>query len=166
MIRVRKLGGMRMSRSIVMSVAVLLALSACGGGDGGNRSAGAAVETGSADTPGTGQPGGIGVSISDLPDFVELPPGAKPIHNMRMKSDDKAGGTLTVETTRTSDDLVAFYRASMVKHGLKIGLENMSDHMTQLMGESEDKSKSLMVMVIRDDEGKLTLNLTHSRTIS
>lgn len=153
-----------MSRSIVMSVAVLLALSACGGGDGGNRSAETEAE-GSA-SPGTGQPGGIGVSISDLPDFVELPPGAKPIQNMRMKSDDKAGGTLTVETTRTSEDLVAFYRASMVKHGLKIGLENMSDHMTQLMGESEDKSKSLMVMVIRDDEGKLTLNLTHSRTIS
>ncbi|MCA1199576.1 hypothetical protein K9B35_16530 [Sphingomonas sp. R647] len=155
-----------MPRPLMISAAALLALTACGGGDGGNVSAGSKAEADSAKTPGTGQPGGIGVTIGDLPDFVELPPGAKPIHNLRMKSDGKAGGTLTLETNRTADDLVAFYRASMDKHGLKIGMENMSDHMTQLLAESEDKSKTLMVMVTKDDEGKLSLNLTHSRTIS
>lgn len=109
---------------------------------------------------------GMAVSFDDLPEFVELPKGAKAITNIRMKDDNKAGGTLTLETNQTPADLVAFYRASMARHGLAIGLETTSNQMVQIMGESEDKAKTLMVTVLTDEEGGTTLNLVHSRTMS
>ncbi|GAO77519.1 hypothetical protein [Sphingopyxis sp. C-1] len=109
---------------------------------------------------------GPGVSVGELPDFVELPRGARAITNMRMNDGTRAGGTLTLETATAPADLLAFYRASMARHGLKIGLENSADQMMQLMGESEDKAKTLMVTVLTDDEGVTTLNLVHSRTTS
>lgn len=52
----------------------------------------------------------------------------------------------------------------MARNGLKIGMETQSAQMVQMMGESEDKSKSLMVMIVVDDAGKASLNLVHSRT--
>lgn len=150
-------------------IAGMIALSGCGGGAPSDRSN---PETGTADIASdiastvTNTATGIGVSTADLPEFVELPKDAKAITNMRMNDDGKAGGTLTLETSATPSDIVAFYRASMERHGLKIGLENMSDQMVQLMGESEDKTKTLMVTVLTDDEGVTTLNLVHSRTAS
>lgn len=106
---------------------------------------------------------GLGVAISDLPDFAEVPPGTKAIHNMAVNNDGKTGGSVSFETTQTPADLVAFYRASMARNGLKVGLESQSAQMVQMMGESADKAKSLMVVVNIDDEGKAMLNLVHSR---
>lgn len=154
-------------RMTIMLAAI--ALAGCGGGaqkDQGDAST-ASIE-GANDATGAlaGGDKGTGVSIGDLPDFVELPRDAKAVTNMRMNDGGKAGGTLTLETRQAPAELVAFYRASMARHGLKIGLENMADQMIQLMGESEDKAKTLMVTVLTDDEGVTTLNLVHSRTIS
>jgi hypothetical protein len=107
---------------------------------------------------------GVGVSVSDLPDFAEVPSGSNAIHNMAVNQDGKTGGSVTFETSQSPADLIAFYRASMARNGLKIGMETQSAQMVQMMGESEDKSKSLMVMIVVDDAGKASLNLVHSRT--
>ena len=144
-------------------IAAAIALAGCRGGAEKGQGNAAAVE---ATDPVASDGKGSGVSIGDLPDFVELPKGARAITNMRMNDGGKAGGTLTLETAQAPAELVAFYRASMARHGLKIGLENTADKMVQLMGESEDKANTLMVTVLTDDEGVTTLNLVHSRTIS
>lgn len=108
--------------------------------------------------------GGMGVSLSDLPDFAEVPSGTKPIHNMAINDGQKTGGSMSFETSQTPADLIAFYRASMARNGLKIEMETQSPQMVQMAAKSEDESKSLMVMINVDDEGKASLNLVHSRT--
>lgn len=149
-------------------LAILFAVSACGGGKTETTPATTSADdiAGQAAKNAVSGVTGIGVSTADLPEFVELPKDAKAITNMRLNDDGKAGGTLTLETRQSPTDLVAFYRASMARHGLKIGLENTADQMVQLMGESEDKTKTLMVTVLTDGEGGTTLNLVHSRTTS
>ncbi len=149
-------------------IAAAIALTGCGGGAEDQASAPTAVADAGSGAMGTIVSGakGMGVSIDDLPEFVEVPKGVRAITNIRMKDDNKAGGTLTLETSQTPADLVAFYRASMARHGLAIGLETTSSQMVQLMGESEDKTKTLMVTVLTDEEGGTTLNLVHSRTMS
>ncbi len=153
-----------MSYRIPAATALLL-LASCGGAPADKAPADTTAADVAADAAGAvlGGATGIGASTADLPDFVEVPTGAKAIHNMRVKDDGKAGGSLSLETDQKPEALVAFYRASMAKHGLKIGMENMSDRLVQILGESEDKSRSLMVMVMIDDAGKASLTLTHSR---
>ncbi len=155
-------------RGYIPALVALLALSACGGGDSETSPATGSLIDIAGDVAGAaaGNASTMGVSTADLPDFVELPKGGRAIQNTRVASGGQAGGTLTVETSQTPADLVAFYRESMAEHGLKIGLENETPQMVQLLGESEDKSKTLMVMVMIDDDGQVSVNLTHSHTIS
>ncbi len=144
----------------------VLVLTACGGESAENDTNGSAEAdvAASAVTAVIGGVTGAGVSVSDLPDFAEVPSGANAIHNMAVNQDGKTGGSVTFETSRSPADLIAFYRASMARNGLKIGMETQSAQMVQMLGESEDKSKSLMVMIVVDDAGKASLNLVHSRT--
>lgn len=152
----------------IPALAILFAASACSGGKTETAPATTSADdiAGEAAKNAVSGGTGIGVAAADLPDFVDLPEGARAITNMRVNDDGKAGGTLTLEARQSPADLVAFYRASMARHGLKIGLENTADQMVQLMGESEDKTKTLMVTVLTDGEGGTTLNLVHSRTTS
>ena len=143
-----------------------LLLAACGGESTGNDDSGSAeADVGaSAAKAVIGGVTGAGVSVSDLPDFAEVPSDTNAIHNMAVNQDGKTGGSVTFETSQSPADLIAFYRASMARNGLKIGMETQSPQMVQMLGESEDKSKSLMVMIVVDDAGKASLNLVHSRT--
>ena len=142
-----------------------LLLVACGGESGGtDTEASARAEiVGSAAKAVAGEMTGMGVSVSDLPDFAEVPAGTKAIHNMAVKEGGKTGGSVSFETSQSPADLLAFYRGSMERNGLKIGMETQAPQMVQMMGESEDKSKSLMVMISVDEAGKASLNLVHSR---
>lgn len=151
--------------TLLLSPALLLA--GCGGGakseaEGSDNAAGRAV-AGAAASAVVGGLTGMGVSTGKLPDFVELPPGAKAINNMAINDAGKTGGSLSLEVTQKPEELVAFYRESMGRHGLKLGMENQSAQLIQLIGASEDKAKSLMVMVNIDDQGKAMLNLVHSQ---
>jgi hypothetical protein len=158
------------NRDITQRLAALagatLLLAGCGGENAGNDTNGSAEAAvgASAVKAVIGGVTGVGVSVSDLPDFAEVPSGANAIHNMAVNQDGKVGGSVTFETSQSPADLIAFYRASMARNGLKIGMETQSPQMVQMMGESEDKSKSLMVMIVVDDAGKASLNLVHSRT--
>lgn len=149
------------------ALAALIALPGCGSGGTAEKQTsdtGAAAVASDVAPPTIAGATGIGISTADLPPFVELPTGTTAINNMRVGESGKAGGALTLKATQKPADLIAFYRASMAKHGLKIGLENVSDQSMQLFGENEDKSKSLMVTVLADDAGEVTLSLVHSRT--
>jgi hypothetical protein len=143
-----------------------LLLTACGGGtkseEGASDNAAGRAVAGAAASAVVGGLTGMGVSTGKLPDFVELPPGAKAINNMAINDAGKTGGSLSLEVTQKPEELVTFYRDSMARHGLKIGMENQSAQLIQMIGASEDKAKSLMVMVNIDDQGKAMLNLVHS----
>lgn len=156
-----------MRKGLVILIAAI-ALAGCSEAQKGNENGSAVPADAAADNSElvANGPGALGIATDDLPDFVELPKSARVTTNMRMNDGDKAGGTLTLETAETPAALIAFYRASMARHGLKIGLENTADKMVQLMGESEDKARTLMVTVLTDDAGAATLNLVHSRVIS
>ncbi len=153
------------TQRIIAAAGATLLLAACGGGTEteGEGSADAAVAASAATAVAAGVTG-IGISVTDLPDFAEVPDGAKAIQSMGVNEGGKTGGSVSFETSKSPEDLIAFYRASMARHGLKIGMETQSPQMVQLMGESEDKTKSLMVMINIDDGGKASLNLVHSRT--
>ncbi len=149
------------------ALAIMIALSGCGNSENaadGTPENGAAAVNGAAASGAVAGALGVGASTADLPAFVELPSGATTINNMRVNDDDKTGGTVTLQTAQKPAEIIAFYRASMAKNGLKIGLENVSDQVVQLLGQSEDESRSLMVTVIVDDAGTATLNLVHSST--
>lgn len=149
---------------IAAAAGATLLLAACGGESGGNDTGSTEADAGAAAVKAViGGVTGVGVSVTDLPDFAEVPAGSNAIHNMAVNEGGKTGGSVTFETSQSPADLIAFYRASMERNGLKIGIENQSAQMVQMMGESEDKSKSLMVMIVIDDAGKATLNLVHSR---
>ena len=158
------------TQRIAAATGATLLLAACGGGGaetgaetGAEGSAEAAVATSTVKAV-VGGVTGMGVSVTDLPDFAEVPEGAKAIHNMAVNEGGKTGGSVSFETSQSAADLLTFYRAAMDRHGLKIGMETQSPQMVQLMGESEDKAKSLMVMITVDDAGTASLNLVHSRT--
>jgi hypothetical protein len=152
------------SLMIVMSA---LALAACGGGetDKATKAETEVMASVAKATAGAvvGQATGFGVSTADLPPFAEIIPGGKVIHNMKIDNEGKVGGSVSLTSDKTPDEIVAFYKASMEKNGLKIGMENAGGQMVQIMSESEDKTRSLMVMIVVDDQGGKSVNLVHSR---
>lgn len=153
-------------RRVAAATGATLLLAACGGAStetGTDGSADAEVAASAVEAVAGGVTG-LGVSVTDLPDFAEVPDGAKAIHNMGVNEGGKTGGSISFETSQSPEDLIAFYRGSMARHGLKIGMETKSPQMVQMMAENEDKTKSLMVMINVDDAGKTSLNLVHSRT--
>jgi hypothetical protein len=156
-----------MKIKISIATIVLVSLAACGGGD---EEKAVGPETGIATAAAKSAAGtiasqvtGFGVSTADLPDFAEIIPGGKVIHNMKIDTAEKLGGSVSLTSDKKPDEIVAFYKASLAKHGLKIQVENAGGQMVQMMAESEDKARSLAVMVIIDDEGNKSVNLVHSR---
>ena len=157
-----------MDIKIGIATMVLMSLAACGGGGADNKGASSETEIATAaakSAAGTiaSQVTGFGVPIADLPDFAEIIPGGKVIHNMKIDTAEKLGGTVYLTSDKKPDEIVAFYKASLAKHGLKIQVENSDGQMVQMMAESEDKARSLAVMIIIDDDGNKSVNLVHSR---
>lgn len=143
-----------------------LLLVACGGG--GDQAASpetdmAAAAAKSAAGAAVGAVTGLGVSTADLPPFVEVMPGAKAIQSLKTDMDGAVGGNVMLTTKAKPADIVAFYKASLERHGLKINLENASEQMVQIIAESEDKTRSLAIMIIVGEEGDPAINLTHRR---
>jgi hypothetical protein len=154
------------SRRVAAAIIATLLLAACGdSGTGADVDTSAEAQVaGAAAEAVVGGMTGIGVSTADLPDFAEVPAGAKAISNMAVNDGGKIGGSVSFETTQSAAELVTFYRDAMARNGLKIGMETQSPQMVQMLAESEDKARSLMVMINVDDAGKASLNLVHSRT--
>lgn len=152
--------------TLIPLLSISIFLSACGGGNEKAASAETEIAASAAKAAAgaiVGQATGFGVSAADLPDFAEIIPGGKVIHSMKIDSGEKAGGSVSLTSDKTPDQIVAFYKASLEKHGLKIQMENAGAQMVQIMAESEDKARSLMVMVNIDDQGGKSVNLVHSR---
>lgn len=70
-----------------------LLLAACGGESAGNDTNGSAeADVGASAVKAViGGVTGVGVSVSDLPDFAEVPSGSNAIHNMAVNQDGKLG---------------------------------------------------------------------------
>jgi hypothetical protein len=151
---------------VSIPIAMLALLTACGGSK--------EMAKGSSEEPAVsaakaalgavvGAKTGLGVSTGDLPDFAELPPGAKAIHNMVINQDNSLGGSLSLETSQSVEEVAKFYKASVAKHGLKIMMETAAEDAMMLNTQSEDQKRSLQVMLAKGDEGKTTINLVHVR---
>lgn len=108
---------------------------------------------------------GIGVSIDDLPDFAELPTGAKAIHNMKLNDGGKLGGTVSLEVRQTPAELLAFYKQVFARHGLTVGIESLSADVAMLNGQNADESKMLHVMINSVEDGPTALNIVHARKV-
>jgi hypothetical protein len=106
---------------------------------------------------------GVGVSTDDLPDFVELPPGAKAIHNMKLNDGGKIGGTVSLEVRQTPAEVLTFYKQVFARHGLNIAIETLSTDVAMLNGQSPDESKMLHVMINKVEDGPTALNIVHAR---
>lgn len=104
---------------------------------------------------------GMGVSTGDLPDFAELPPGAKAIHNMVMNQDNSLGGSLSLETNQSLEDVAKFYKESVAKHGLKIMMETAAEDGMMLNTQSPDQKRMLQVVLSKGEEGKTNINMVH-----
>lgn len=151
---------------VSMSVLLVSLLTACGGSK--------EVSKGSSEEPAVsaakaalgavvGAKTGLGVSTGDLPDFAELPPGAKAIHNMVMNQDNSLGGSLSLETSQSLEEVAKFYKGVVAKHGLKIMMETAAEDAMMLNTQSEDQKRMLQVVLAKGDEGKTTINLVHVR---
>ncbi len=151
---------------VSMSVLLVSLLTACGGSK--------EVSKGSSEEPAVsaakaalgavvGAKTGLGVSTGDLPDFAELPPGAKAIHNMVMNQDNSLGGSLSLETSQSLEEVATFYKGVVAKHGLKVMMETAAEDAMMLNTQSEDQKRMLQVVLAKGDEGKTTINLVHVR---
>lgn len=151
---------------IAAPLAVAIFLSGCGGSKeqskASNTDPSAAIAK-SALGAVVGATTGLGVSTGDLPDFAELPPGAKAIHNMVVNHDDKVGGSLSLETSQSLEEVVKFYKTSIAKHQLKIIFETASADGMMLNAQAEDQKKMLQLVLGKSEDGKTHINIVHTR---
>jgi hypothetical protein len=155
------------SLRMMIPVSLSLLLAACGGtkvaGSGDSSDGVASSMAKSAVGAVVGASTGLGVSTNDLPPFAALPPGAKAIHKMVMNQNDKLGGNLSAESGQSVEALIAYFKESMATHGLKLIVEAMQNDGAMLVGQSEDQSKWLQVVLGKNDDGKSYINLVHTR---
>jgi len=86
-------------------------MTACGGSKEATKVNGeepAVAATKSALGAAVGVATGLGVSTGDLPDFAELPLGAKAIQNMVLNPENGIGGTLTLEASQSLAEVLKF----------------------------------------------------------
>jgi len=151
---------------VSIPVALLALLTACGGSK--------EVSKGSSEDPAVsvakaalgavaGAKTGLGVSTGNLPDFAELPPGAKAIHNMVLNQPDSHGGSLSLQTKQSLEEVAAFYKESVAKHGLKIMMETAAEDGMMLTTKSEDDKRTLQVVLNKGEDGITNINLVHVR---
>jgi len=148
------------------SIAMLLLATACG--DSSKTSADTDADVAGSVVAATigsavGASTGLGVSTSSLPAFAELPPGAKAIQNMKINSDGKVGGTVSLEVDQNPAEVMAFYKAVFARHGMTVGIETETEDMAMINGATPDESKMLNIMVNKTEDGKTALNIVHSR---
>ncbi len=145
---------------IVMSSAMCLLVSGCGSKEGSQAVPDASVSE-SVTAAAVGAATGLDVSVSDLPDFVVLPKDSKAVSRMNMADGDQKGGAITLETTQTPAEVLAFYRGVMAEKGLKIALENTTPEGAMLVGADEANGRMLNVVIGATQDGKTSVTLTH-----
>ena len=143
---------------IVSSICLLTA--ACGS-KGASESVPDASVSESVAAAAVGAVTGLDVSVTDLPDFVVLPKGAKPVSRMNMADGDQKGGAITLEATQSPAELLAFYRGVMAEKGLKVAMDNTTPDGAMLVGADEAQGRMLNVVIGAGENGKTAVTLTH-----
>jgi len=155
---------------VFVPASVFFLMTACGGSKeatkvNGEEPAVAATKSalGAAVGAAVGVATGQGVSTGDLPDFAELPLGAKAIQNMVLNPENGIGGTLTLEASQSLAEVLKFYKDLVAKHGLKIMMETGAEDGMILSTQSADQKRSLMVTLSKGENGKTNINIVHMR---
>lgn len=146
--------------SIVIASSICLLTAACGSKDASESMPEASVAE-AATAAAVGAATGLDVSVTDLPDFVVLPKGSKPVSRMNMADGDQKGGAITLETSQTPAEVLAFYRGVMAEKGLKIAMENTTPDGAMLVGADEAQGRMLNVVIGAGENGKTAVTLTH-----
>jgi len=151
---------------VFVPASVFFLMTACGGSKEATKVNGeepAVAATKSALGAAVGVATGLGVSTGDLPDFAELPLGAKAIQNMVLNPENGIGGTLTLEASQSLAEVLKFYKDLVAKHGLKIMMETGAEDGMILSTQSADQKRSLMVTLSKGENGKTNINIVHMR---
>lgn len=150
--------------SVLIASSICLLTAACGGKDSSETLPEASVAE-AATAAAVGAVTGLDVSVTDLPDFVVLPKGSKPISRMNMADGDQKGGAITLESSETPAELLAFYRGVMADKGLKVAMENVTADGAMLVGADEAQGRMLNVVIGAGEDGKTAVTLTHGTKV-
>jgi hypothetical protein len=83
-----------------------------------------------------------------IPPFAEMMPGAKEITKSYFSNAERYGGTLLTAMEASSEQIFAFYRSSLQKHGLKAVEETTTPRgVVILKGLSSDGKRELRIEV-------------------
>jgi hypothetical protein len=109
----------------------------------------------------------IGGGEGKLPSWVPTYPGAKAQGNMTANgaSGDGTGegGMVTFTTPDPPAKVTAFYQAKCKEMGMSIDLSQLGGAGGMIMGASEDKKRSLQVVVSAEGSGDTTIIVTYGR---
>ena len=112
----------------------------------------------------------IGGGAGQLPSWVPVYPGAKAQGNMtaRGTSDDGSGegGMVTFSTPDPRSKVTAFYQAKCNEMGMSLDVSQLgAAGGGMIMGASEDKKRSLQVVVSGEGSGDTTIIVTYGRKL-
>jgi hypothetical protein len=109
----------------------------------------------------------IGGGEGKLPSWVPAYPGAKAQGNMTAKGESAdgmgEGGIVTFTTPDPPSKVTAFYEAKCKEMGMSLDLSQLGGAGGMIMGASEDKKRSLQVVVSGEGSGDTTIIVTYGR---
>jgi hypothetical protein len=111
----------------------------------------------------------IGGGEGKLPSWVPAYPGAKAQGNMTAKGESAdgmgEGGIVTFTTPDPPSKVTAFYEAKCKEMGMSLDLSQLGGAGGMIMGASEDKKRSLQVVVSGEGSGDTTIIVTYGRKL-
>jgi hypothetical protein len=111
----------------------------------------------------------IGGGEGKLPSWVPAYPGAKAQGNMTAKGESAdgmgEGGIVTLTTPDPPSKVTAFYEAKCKEMGMSLDLSQLGGAGGMIMGASEDKKRSLQVVVSGEGSGDTTIIVTYGRKL-
>ncbi len=95
-----------------------------------------------------------------LPAFVDMMPGAKELTSSAFSNALREGGTVLAATEKPEAEVLAYYKASMQRHGLTAGPETVTPKKVVLVkGLSGDGKRELRLEVNPGNGGRVVFQL-------
>jgi len=106
-----------------------------------------------------------GAAVSEeIPEWVPIYPGSEPANRGTMKTDDSISGNFTAGSEDSVAAVLEFYRETLKSAGFQVNVNTYSGSDNEgalINGSAEDDGKTVVVL-IGDDDGSTTINVTYS----
>lgn len=101
---------------------------------------------------------------NDLPEWVPSYPGASVTGNFSGNSGNSLGGTVTLETSDSAQDVFDFYRSQLEAGGYKISTQSFSagEQSTKIVTGNLDDPKRTFTATVTSNDGKTGVLLAYS----